>query len=171
VEQDYEDEEEIEDYTQIPSLLDKKFEEFDEDSALRPTIIDVGPIWSKKSQHGLFSIVDEQTLTIEQQLLEKVKAFDLLDSLSRSGVLSIDQAELHVVIAATHCFDKDVVDTVIQDNVNPIEKLERSTLIVATTIHNKTAAEMVTESELEKIRTFSSPALFAAESAKALESN
>lgn len=161
IEPEVEEIEEMEDYTQIPGLLDRKFEELDEDSALRPTIIDVGPVWQKKSQKGLLSTPDTETLANDQQLLEKVKAFDLLDSLSRSGVLSIDQAELHVIIASTHCFDKNVVDTVIQDNVNPIEKVERSTLIVATTIHNKHVSEMVSEAALENIRTFSSPKLFA----------
>ena len=66
---------------------------------------------------------------------EKKKSFDLLDALSRSGSLPIDCAELHVVIALSHCFDNDVMGTIIEDNINPIEKVEKSKLIVASTIH------------------------------------
>ena len=55
---------------------------------------------------------------------EKNKAFDLIDALSRSGALPIDHASLHVVMAATHCFDKTLMDCVIKGNVNPIEKVE-----------------------------------------------
>ena len=65
------------------------------------------------------------TLESDQQSTDRKKTFDLLDALTKSGVLSIDYASLHVVIAATHCFDRTLMDTVIQDNINPIEKIER----------------------------------------------
>ena len=32
----------------------------------------------------------------------------------RSGALRLEEATLHVVLAATHTFDKDLVDTVVQ---------------------------------------------------------
>lgn len=65
------------------------------------------------------------------QETEKHKTFDLLDALSKSGALAIDDASLHIVVAATHRFDKTLIDTVIQDNVNPVEKVERSLMIDA----------------------------------------
>lgn len=37
----------------------------------------------------------------------------------------MESAELHIIIAATHTFDKTLMDTAIQDNVNPIERVER----------------------------------------------
>ena len=67
--------------------------------------------------------------------LETKQAFDLLDAISRSGSLSIDvAAELHVVVAVAHCFDKTIVETVIHDNVNPIASVERSLLLLASAI-------------------------------------
>ena len=83
--------------------------------------------------------------------MEKEKAFDLLDALSRSGSLSVSCSELHVVISVTHCFEKDVMGTVIQDNMNPIEKLEMSTLLVASLIHGIPAHSLIRDDN-EKLR-------------------
>jgi len=140
--------------------MDKKFEALDVDSALRPTIINPGKVWSKNYQKALLAAPSSTSLSKEEQKTERNKAFDLLDALSRSGALSFDQASLHVVMAATHCFDKSLVDTVIQDNVNPIEKVERSALIVTTTIQGKSAAELIKNDQVARVTTYS-PALFA----------
>ena len=83
------------------------------------------------------------------------QAFDLLDALTRSGVVSVDAAELHVVIAATHCFAKSVMQTVVQDNVNPIEKVERSALIVASTIQQRAPAELVADDQVARLALYS----------------
>jgi len=150
---------EDEDYTLIPGELDRKFEALDTDGALRPTIIDIGKVWTKKSQKSLLSQPTSATLDVPEQETERNKAFDLLDALSRSGCLAFDHASLHVVMASTHCFDKTLLNTVVQDNVNPIEKVERSTLIVATTIHGKPSEELVRPEVLERVATYS-PLLF-----------
>jgi len=83
----------------------------------------------------------------------------LCDSLTRAGVLPIDSAELHVLLAATHCFDSSLINTVVQQNINPIEKVERSNLIVAMAVHNKSADELLKEDQHKRVRTFS-PGLF-----------
>ncbi len=93
-----------------------------------------------------------------EQKTERNKAFDLVDALSRSGALTIDHASLHVVIAATHCFDKTLLDTVIEENVNPIEKVERSLMIVATTVHRQPARELLMDDQRERFLQLS-PAL------------
>lgn len=102
---------------------------------LSATVINTGDRWTKRSQASLLKKPTSSSLNQEAQKTERTKAFDLLDALSRSGALPIACAELHVMVAATHCFDKSLIATVVQDNVNPIEKLERSSLIVASTIH------------------------------------
>lgn len=123
------------DFTMIPKLLEVNFEKYDNDSALRATIIKAARSWTRLRQENLLTKVKEAVLSLNDIKSEKNKALDLLDALSRSGSLPISCAELHVVVAVTHCFEEDVMDTVIQRNVNPIEKVEKSSLLVASTIH------------------------------------
>lgn len=142
------------DYTRIPRELDKKFEAFDEDGALRPTIINPGDVWTRTASKGLLAAPTTAAMHTKEQKDEKNRAFDLLDALSRSGALPIDHASLHVVIAATHCFDKTLLDTVIQDNVNPIEKVERSIMLVATTVHGRDADELLLADQRSRFFTY-----------------
>ncbi len=138
------------DYTQIPGILDRRLEQLDEDSAVRPTIINPGDLWSKSFRKSLLADVAEKSLHSDEQRTEKDKAFDLIDALSKSGDLPLEHVSLHVVIAATHCFDKTLLETVVQGNVNPVEKVERSSMIVATTVHGKPATELLVEDQRQR---------------------
>lgn len=132
------------DATAIPKLLDSTVEKFAADTALRPTIIKTqASNWTRKRQENLLTKPKTEKLLQDEIRSEKDKAFDLLDALSRSGALPISSSELHVVVAVTHCFEKEVMDTIIEDNVNPIEKLEMSTLLVGSVIHNTPAPALV----------------------------
>jgi hypothetical protein len=156
------------DYTKIPAQLEQKFDALDVDSALRPTIIKTGDSWTKRYQKSLLAEPATSSLGVEEQGKERDKAFDLLDALTKSGALGIDDAALHVVIASTHCFDKSLMDTVIQDNINPIEKVERSSLIVASTIHAADPVDLINADQQERIATYS-PMLIQGASAEADE--
>mmetsp|Transcript_28390 Transcript_28390/g.69103 ORF Transcript_28390/g.69103 Transcript_28390/m.69103 type:complete len:970 (+) Transcript_28390:77-2986(+) len=147
------------DFTQLPAVLDSKYAKHDVDSALRPTKLIVGEEWQRSAQKALLGKPTESTLNQEDQKAEKNKSFDLLDALSRSGSLPLASTALHVVVAATHCFDTSLMDTVIKKNVNPIEKLERSALIMASTIHDVEPQQLIQPSQHTRIATFSAPAL------------
>jgi hypothetical protein len=110
---------------------------------LRATILNPGEPWTRTAQPGLLSAPTTATLSAADRDRERHRAFDLLDALTRSGSLAIDDASLHVILAATHCFDRTLVETVIADNVNPIEKVERSLMIVGATIHGRPVDELV----------------------------
>ena len=124
------------DVTMVPRKLDAKLEAMDKDSAVRPTVIKTGKSWVRKTQPNLLGKHVSAVLDSAAQEAEKNKAFDLLDALSLSGALAIEGTELHVIVAATHRFDKALIDTVVQDNISPIDKLERSTIVIASTNHN-----------------------------------
>jgi hypothetical protein len=145
----------VRDYTQVPREMDAQFEKLDTDSALRPTIINPGELWTKRAQKALLAKSSSSTLGSDEQKKERDAAFDLLDALTKSGALPLEHASLHIVVAATHCFDKTVTETVIQDNVNPTETVERSTLIMATCIHKQPVAAMIRDSQLPRIGTTS----------------
>ena len=143
------------DYTRLPGELDKKFEALDVDGALRATIINPGDAWTRTAQKGLLSAAKTARVSPAEQKTDKHRAFDLLDALTKSGALSVDDASLHVVLAATHCFDRTLLDTVIQDNINPIEKVERSLMIVGTTVHGRSATELLADDQRARFFTTS----------------
>jgi len=148
------------DFTRVPVELDSRLEELDSDGAMRPTKIKVGERWTKRAQKALLAPPTTATLLKADHEQEKQKAFDLLDALSRGGSLPIDCASLHVLVAATHCFDDALLDTLVVKNVNPIEKLERSSLIVAETIQGVRAPELVKAEVYEALAAYGAgPAL------------
>jgi len=137
------------DFMKIPKILDRAVEMHDRNAAIRSTTIETDNNgWTKISQKNLLSKSGvEEDLSKEGIATETSRAFDLLDALSRSGSLSIPASELHVVICATHRFEKSVMETVLLDNVNPIEKLELSTLLVASTILDVPARDLVANAD------------------------
>eukprot|EP00435_Cladocopium_sp_Y103_P051543 s1496_g16.t1 len=149
------------DYTRIPHELDANYLKFDTDAKLRPSNIKVGTeLWQKQEQRGFLGEVKTRTLDTAEQRRETNQAYDLLDALSRSGALVLESTSLHVVLAATHCFDETIIDTAIKQNQNPIEKLERSMMIVASTLHRSPAERLLHPGQVQRIRELS-PALFA----------
>ena len=133
--------------------MDATFEKFDSDAALRPTIIKMKNIWSRKRQDGLLSKPKmDMSFVATKQRTAKTEAYDLLDALTRSGAMPIlTGASLHVVMATTHCFDKTLMDTLVQNNVNPIDKVERSQLIVASLIHGAKVRELVEDGAVDRL--------------------
>lgn len=139
------------DYTRVAKQMDEKFEKLDPDSSLRPTIITPGNAWRKTSQPKLLGEKKTEELGEDGQRRMKMEAFDLLDAITKSGALPLSHAILHIVVAATHCFDKTVTETVIQENVNPIEKVERSSLIMASAVHQKAASVLMNDSNCARV--------------------
>jgi len=147
------------DFTKLPGKLDQNFEALDLDAALHSTIITAGLNWTKKYQKALLSPMTSVAMDTDKQKEERNTAFDLLDALSRSGVLDVNEAEFHVVLAATHCFDQTLMDTLIKKNMNPIEKLERSMLIIASTITELPVEELINPAFLPMVQ-HTAPNLF-----------
>jgi hypothetical protein len=141
---------EDQDITSIPTYLDEALGNL-EDASVRPTIISVGSEWTRHSQASLLAAPKQETLYSDQQDKERDKAFDLLDALTRSGSLPFDDAELHVVIGLTHCFDQSLMDTLIQKSINPIEKLEKTCLIAASVIHQTSPLQLVKDEHSDRI--------------------
>ena len=147
------------DLTKIPIELDAQYEALDTESALHATTITPDGDWTKKAWASILATQPTTRRLNALQATERGEAFDLIDALSRSGALPLEHAALHVIIGASHTFDKSLVDTVIQDNVNPIERTERSLLIMATTLHEKKAIELVRTDQVQRLKDFGSAAL------------
>ena len=78
---------------------------------------------------------------------------------TRGGALRLEEASLHVVLAATHVYDKGLVDTVVEDSVNPIDGVERSTLIMASAVLQRPAAALIRAEHVARARELT-PQLF-----------
>ncbi|CAM9895560.1 unnamed protein product, partial [Discosporangium mesarthrocarpum] len=147
------------DYTRIPGAMDRRFEKLDKDSAMRPTTITIGKEWERSSFRGLLHKSSKQFLLEKEQREERDRAMDLIDALSRSGDLPLGSCELHVVLAATHCFDESVMNTLVKANINPIDRIERSALIVASTVHGQEVPTLLAGQAYERVLEMS-PMLF-----------
>ena len=136
------------DFTLIPKQLDAKFEKYDVDNSLRATILKTDKVWERKRQKNLLMRAPTTTYLRKEDIrTEKNKAFDLLDALSRSGSLAIGSAELHVIVAVSHCFENDVMGTVVEDSINPIEKVEKSCLMIASTIQGTEGSNLLSSED------------------------
>ena len=136
---------------QLPKRLDASFEALDADAKLRPTTLKVETPWQVTRQASLLSKPETTSWREDRLAEEKRRAFDLLDALTRSGALPLAATTLHVVVAATHAFDRDVARTVVVDNVDPIVKAERSSLIVAATLFGEAPRALVAPAELGRL--------------------
>jgi hypothetical protein len=155
------------DFTLLPQLLDAAVEQSNEACALRSTIIKTKGSWRRNRQENLLSGLKLKGLGADEIKRETNKAMDLLDALSRSGSLAIESSELHVIVAVTHCFEKDIIGTIIQDNINPIQKIESSTLLFASAIHGVNARDLIKdEAELNRLEGLNPLLLKGSESAE-----
>jgi hypothetical protein len=107
--------------------------------------------WTLESQKNVFTPPAKVSLDSSAQQQAKRKAFDLLDALTKSGALSVTDASLHVLVTATHIFDRSVLETLVQRDVNPLQKLQQSLLIMLKTLHGKPLAALVTSQEKESL--------------------
>eukprot|EP01039_Chlorochromonas_danica_P014159 gene14159-16484_t len=134
------------DVSQVPKLLDDAFDRLDLDHAVRPAIIHLGDVWRHRKARPLaqrshtgngLEVGPEESVDGAAQTTLRQTAFDLLEALTRSGGLPCEDAELHVVVAATHVFDESVLETVVRRDMNPIEAVERSEVIMASVVHGQ----------------------------------
>ena len=117
----------------FPDMLEQRLEAMGVDS-VRPTIVKVGSSWNRTFQPGLLGSCEQAVLGEAEQTAGRAKAFGLLDSLTRCGLLPLS-ADMHVVVASTHSFGETLMDTLVQENVNPIAAVEASSLVVASALH------------------------------------
>lgn len=157
------------DYTSLPSMLDKKLDEWDTQGHLKSTIVKASQDWQLKRQANLLVKATTHSLSSRKIESERNKAMDLLDALSRSGSLAIESSELHVLIGATHCFEHSIMTTLVEDNVNPIVKAELSTLLLGSTIYGEPAAGLLgNETDVSRLAP-SMPALFGLDAVEQVE--
>jgi hypothetical protein len=143
------------DLTAIPAALDKRLEEFDVDSAVHSTIIRPKSTVMKREQKSLLGEPFDRVLNDDELDAEKQAAFILLDSLSKSGGLILGNTALHVVVAATHCFDANLMDSVAKENINPVERVDRSAVLMASVTHRRPPRLLIEDSQIETMLTHS----------------
>ena len=122
------------DFTEIPGQLDANFDRYGGGCSLRAAIISPSSEWTRTSKPSILSSAVEKRLGEKDIKIERDSTMQLLDALTRSGAISVSNAEVHVIVAATHSFANTLIDTVVVDNINPIDKIEHGMLIAASTI-------------------------------------
>jgi len=96
-------------FTVSSKILDAQLEQFDNDNALRSVIIAVDSEWVREKDKAFeTNLEDKAGFARYGNRKEKNSAFDLLDAISRGGMLAIEYSELHVV-GFSHSFENDVM--------------------------------------------------------------
>ncbi len=149
------------DITAVPKEIDAMLEKYDEKGRVRPVIINVSNEWTKRAQLALLAAPTQFVLDVEAQGTERNAAFDLLDALTKSGAMPLEDVSLHCVLAHTTCFDQTLMDVLVKENVNPIEAVEQTELIVASTVHNVDVASLIEPSHLARVAAHSGAKLMA----------
>ena len=99
--------------------------------------------WNRTRQDGLLSAPRTAPLPPIQQRIERQKCYDLIDALSKSGLLPFDDVQVHMLSVSTHRFADSLMDTLVVRNVNPIEHLETLTLALASAVHGQPESELI----------------------------
>ena len=140
------------DVCRLPALMERALSSPVADGAcMRPTVVTAGNSWTKTTQASLVSAPKASVLGHSEQKGEQQKAFDLLDALTRSGLLAIDDADMHVLSVASHCFEQTLIDTLVQGNVNPIEKVEVSLLLAAAAVYGVDADALLAADQKKRV--------------------
>ncbi len=135
----------------VPKEIDAMLEKYDEKGRVCPVIINVSNEWSKRAQLALLAAPTQFLLDVQAQGTERNAAFDLLDALTKSGAMPLEDVSLHCVLAYTTCFDQTLMDAMVKENVNPIEAVEQKEFIVASAIHNVDVASLIEPSHLARV--------------------
>ncbi|KAJ3144977.1 hypothetical protein HDU86_001317 [Geranomyces michiganensis] len=100
-------------------------------AAIRPATLCIQDCWTRFRAKSILHPLTTTTLDFSAQRTERDAAFHLLDALSRSGELILENVHLHVVCAATQAFDRTLVDTIIRGNIDPLRMIRETNLVIA----------------------------------------
>ncbi|KAJ3160463.1 hypothetical protein HDU88_007963 [Geranomyces variabilis] len=109
--------------------------------AVRPANFRIQEGWTRSRAKSILHPPTSTTLDVSAQQTECDAAFCLLDALSRSGELMLENVHLHVVCAATHAFDRTLVDTVTRGNMDPLSMVRETNLVIAGIVAGLSAEE------------------------------
>ncbi len=59
---------------------------------------------------------------------------DLLEALSKSGVVTLDHAEIHIVHSSCHVFAENCIDCIVRSNVDLLDVFDNAVQVIQTTI-------------------------------------
>lgn len=60
------------DYTKIPGEMEKRFDQYDESNALRPTVINTGIDWKLSFQKNLLSPLEDRIVAVQVRIILKI---------------------------------------------------------------------------------------------------